>query len=113
MEEDVNPYHLGTLINIRRYCESQGPKQESLIKELDTRMEDAGKIVGAVKDLLYGLYTAINFKYSLPICTSSLSKFKKAFQISVAVLISKSSLVNKESGKIRESLDFHDVRQCD
>ncbi|KAL0076604.1 hypothetical protein F4703DRAFT_1743547, partial [Phycomyces blakesleeanus] len=50
MEEDVNPYHLGTLINIRRYCESQGPKQESLIKELDTRMEDAGKIVGAVKE---------------------------------------------------------------
>ena len=32
VEEDVNPYHLETLTNVRHYCESQGPEQESLIK---------------------------------------------------------------------------------
>ncbi|KAI7899079.1 uncharacterized protein BX663DRAFT_439891, partial [Cokeromyces recurvatus] len=36
VEEDVNTYHLETLSNIRGYCESQGPEQESLIKGLDT-----------------------------------------------------------------------------
>ncbi|KAI9476452.1 MAG: hypothetical protein EXX96DRAFT_487048 [Benjaminiella poitrasii] len=49
VEEDVNPYHLETLTNIRHYCESQGPEQESLIKGLDTRMEDVANLVGTVK----------------------------------------------------------------
>lgn len=49
VEEDVNPYHLETLTNIRRYCKSQGSEQESLIKDLYTRMEDVANLVGKVK----------------------------------------------------------------
>ncbi|OAD70135.1 hypothetical protein PHYBLDRAFT_60034 [Phycomyces blakesleeanus NRRL 1555(-)] len=48
VEEDVNPYHLETLTNIRHYCESQGPEQESLIKDLDTRMEDVANLLGTL-----------------------------------------------------------------
>ncbi|KAI9486930.1 MAG: hypothetical protein EXX96DRAFT_473231, partial [Benjaminiella poitrasii] len=49
LEGDVNPYHPETLTNIRHYCETQVPEQESLIKDLDTRMEDVTNLVGTVK----------------------------------------------------------------
>ncbi|KAI8876655.1 hypothetical protein K501DRAFT_199917, partial [Backusella circina FSU 941] len=45
----LTPYHLETLTNIRCYCESQGPEQESLIEDLDTRMKDVVNLVGTVK----------------------------------------------------------------
>lgn len=49
VEEVDNPYHLETLTNTRCYCESQGPEQESLIEDLDTRIKDMVNLVGTVK----------------------------------------------------------------
>lgn len=39
-EEDVNPYHLETLTNLRKYCEAQELEQASMATDLDTRMQD-------------------------------------------------------------------------
>ncbi|RCH92842.1 hypothetical protein CU097_013605, partial [Rhizopus azygosporus] len=44
LEEDVNSFHLETLINVRRYCESQGQEEESLMKDLVTRMENEKRL---------------------------------------------------------------------
>ncbi|KAI8082091.1 hypothetical protein BDF21DRAFT_417106 [Thamnidium elegans] len=48
-EEVANSNHMETLTNTICYCESQGPEQESLIEDLDTRMEDVLNLIGIVK----------------------------------------------------------------
>ncbi|EIE85023.1 hypothetical protein RO3G_09733 [Rhizopus delemar RA 99-880] len=39
-KKDTNPFYLETLTNIRRYCDSQGPAQESIAEGLDTKMQE-------------------------------------------------------------------------
>lgn len=47
-EEDVNPFHLETLTNIRRYCIAQEPLQASMATDLDARMQDVAALAKMV-----------------------------------------------------------------
>ncbi|KAI7898230.1 uncharacterized protein BX663DRAFT_410903, partial [Cokeromyces recurvatus] len=38
--EDLNPFHLETSTNIRHYYNSQGPEQEPIVEDLDTKMQE-------------------------------------------------------------------------
>lgn len=60
LEEDVNSFHLETLINVRRYCESQGQEEESLMKDLVTRMENVANLAEKINNTLHIITTVMS-----------------------------------------------------